>query len=235
MLKAREAIKPRILMSESDAKALEQLQARVERQCLVCQSDKVLEINDKLKAGVSSQKIANAYGLGYPGIRRHARIHLMIGVVSAEHHPTLQRLEELYKEAKDLLVIAKDSGDAQDASRALTVVNRVLDTIAKVRGDLNSQMGGGIKEKLGVGVDHAKRAVAMMARSEASNEHEIAKRAQAFLEAYNKRWPDRARRVRVSIQRTSSAGMIESTGAAALADGAEVNSTQGLVPQEDRV
>jgi hypothetical protein len=158
----------------------------------------------------------------------------MLGIAKPTEHPTLQRLEKLYAHATaELEKAVQGEGNAQDSARAINTAGRVLDLIAKVRGDIAAQMGGGIASQLGVKVDEAKRAVDMKARAEASNEHEIARRARAFLETYNKRWPDRAQRVSIARQRTSSAGMIESTEPAALAAGAEVNSTQGLVPQED--
>jgi hypothetical protein len=117
----------------------------VSRACTVCAHPDVFEINERL-VGMggkrSNRSIAKQYGVGHSAVQRH-REHipkLLLQASQAEEiaqaDTLLQRVEELFTEARGVLEAAKGDEDYPIVLAGIDRAHKQLELLAKLQGQL---------------------------------------------------------------------------------------------------
>jgi len=114
--------------------------------CSVCTHEGVLSINEALVIeGKSNRAIARQFGLHHDAVRRH-RAHIPELLVKASQamevadaDALLDKVEDLYAEAKAVLEAGKGESDHRLVLMAIDRAGKQLETLAEMRGELNRQ------------------------------------------------------------------------------------------------
>lgn len=114
--------------------------------CSVCTHEDVLAINEEMiLKRTANRRVAAQYGLSEQAIRRH-RQHIPQLLVKASQamevaaaDALLDRIEDLYAEAKGVLEAGKGESDHRLVLMAIDRAGKQLETLAEMRGELNRQ------------------------------------------------------------------------------------------------
>ena len=113
------------------------------RSCSVCQNPKREEINVALAAGQPYRSVAKHFEASEAAVFRHARGHLPVGLVEAEKKRQLREaeefllaLEELHALTAGALKKAKEKGDLTAIARLVIASKGLIETAARLTGEL---------------------------------------------------------------------------------------------------
>ena len=114
-------------------------------QCKVCKHPEINRINEMLITGVSTVKIGKLFNLNDRAVRNHREKHLPKSLVKAQQfkeqsaaNDLVERLDEIYIKAWDLLLKAEQNGSFQPAVGALREARQTTELFARVIGELKS-------------------------------------------------------------------------------------------------
>lgn len=122
------------------------------RTCYACHHDRRAEVEAAILEGRSLRDVARQYGLSKDGLSRH-RGHISPALVrvmerreerQAERGPetALARLENLYAKAVRVLEAAETAGHTAQQLAAIREARGIVETLAKVTGELREQPAG---------------------------------------------------------------------------------------------
>lgn len=113
--------------------------------CSVCQHAEVNNINEKMIAGASVRSLAEEYELGLMSLQRHRTGHLPKALVKAKElqeidaaDRLLDRVEDLYNKALNIMGKAEADGKFQPAVSAIKEARSSLELIAKMIGQIKT-------------------------------------------------------------------------------------------------
>ena len=115
--------------------------------CSSCHHEDRESLDHALVLGRESLRaLARRYGVDRHSLSRHASNHLapaLTHVVTerqeAGPRSALGRLEELHDEARGILAVAKEGGQAQLSLHAVRELRGIVETIAKITGELDDR------------------------------------------------------------------------------------------------
>jgi len=114
------------------------------RTCTVCTHPDRAEIDGRLVTGTTLREIAETFRLTITSVHRHQHSHLPASLkrahqahLAAEADGLLARLEELTSEAHRLKGKAEAAGDLRTALSAIRELVRIIELLAKLRGELD--------------------------------------------------------------------------------------------------
>ncbi len=117
----------------------------ISTRCSVCNHPDINEINEKLVSGVSPKVMAESYSLGVMALYRHKEKHLPQTLVKAKAlkeesaaDDLLDRVEEIYTKAWELMDKAESDGKYQPAVSALKEARSCLELTGKLIGELKT-------------------------------------------------------------------------------------------------
>ena len=114
--------------------------------CSVCKHPKRAEIDRLLLSGEGTNRsIAKDYGLNHNAVQRHRSRHIAPALVKAKEHREIVEADSVMSDVVmlrargiALLDMAESSGDIRTACTALREVRGVIDLLARVTGELES-------------------------------------------------------------------------------------------------
>ncbi len=117
----------------------------IESKCKVCQHPDLNQINEKLVSGLSPRTLAEQHGLNHMSLYRHKENHLPKTLVRASQlkeenaaDDLLDRVENIYSRAWQLMEKAEGDGKYQPAVSALKESRSCLELIGKLLGELKT-------------------------------------------------------------------------------------------------
>ena len=115
------------------------------RTCTICVHDKHEEIDQALVKGTTLRTIADHWSVTKTSLIRHKADHLPAALVkangaaeAAHGDGLLAKLESIEGEARALLKDAKEAKDLRAALMAVRELTRLLDLLARLRGELEN-------------------------------------------------------------------------------------------------
>lgn len=109
--------------------------------CSVCSHPQIDEINKELLESRSVRDIAGRYDLTKSSVDRHYQNHIpeimKTQVKEIAGSKLVTYIDELRTEAADILRLTKESKDYRTALMAIRELNRIVDTLAKIQGNIN--------------------------------------------------------------------------------------------------
>jgi hypothetical protein len=119
------------------------------RACLTCNHPDREAIDKALVGGVNNRDISQRYGLHKDALARHAQGHLSPALVKAHAKredrraaSLLDRIEELYEEARAVLEDAKADRKGAISINAIREMRSTLELIGRLTGELRDAPGG---------------------------------------------------------------------------------------------
>lgn len=117
------------------------------RKCTVCTHPEVEAINAALVADDESYRmIAQRFGISQSAVGRHARNHLPAALIQAEEaeevahaDDLLGQIEDLRRQAQRIKDKAEMAGDLRTALRGIRELVRIVELLAKLRGELDER------------------------------------------------------------------------------------------------
>lgn len=116
------------------------------RQCTICSHAKRKEIEKGLIKNQTYRHIALHYGVSTTSLQRHKRNHLPKFLVRAKQMEEItnanylaDEIESLKKRAKTIASKAESNGDYRTALQGVRELTRIVELLAKMRGELNEQ------------------------------------------------------------------------------------------------
>jgi hypothetical protein len=117
------------------------------RTCTICSHDEHHAINVALvRPDRSYRAIAGQFAVSKTALQRHSREHIPQLLVKASEaiergnaDELLARVEDLFKEAKEVLEAAKEAADHRIVLAAIDRASRQLELLGRLRGELNEQ------------------------------------------------------------------------------------------------
>ena len=116
------------------------------RKCTICSHDRRKEIDEALIIGASYRSIAQRFGVSCDSVRRHRLNHLPNELVKSEKAREAARSDNLADKmaalestALGILERAEKGGDLNTAIRAIREVRGVIETMAKIFGNIRDQ------------------------------------------------------------------------------------------------
>jgi hypothetical protein len=116
------------------------------RPCITCNHPDLAAIDRALVSGLNNQEIARKYGISKDALNRHKLSHLSRATVKlAEKREDrraaslLDRVEELYEEARSILEATKAEGRHALSLSAIDRLNKTLELIGKLTGQLDDR------------------------------------------------------------------------------------------------
>ncbi len=116
------------------------------RVCTVCSHEDRDAVDEAVVLGsVSIREIARRFGLSHDAVSRHkAHISAALSRLVAEREEAgpasaLQRLEELYAKADQVLTAATAEGKASLSLAAIRELRSIVETLAKITGELDER------------------------------------------------------------------------------------------------
>lgn len=114
--------------------------------CVTCEHPEREAIDRAIVVGETLRSLASRYGMHRTSLARHAQAHLSPALVKvltereeAGPRTVLERLEELHTEVRSILDAAKEGGKASVSLAAVRELRGILDTIARITGELNER------------------------------------------------------------------------------------------------
>ena len=119
------------------------------RACSVCMSPAREQIDADLVAGLSYRGIGGRFAISKDSLSRHHRAHVspaLTRVVQRREErgaeTALNRLEHLYEKADRVLDAAEEAGSTGIQLAAIRELRGIVETLAKVTGELRPESGG---------------------------------------------------------------------------------------------
>ena len=114
------------------------------RTCTICADARVAEVDRQLVSGTSLRNIAEQFRFAVTSLHRHKHRHVPAALAKArgaqqvaEAEGLLGQLQELTVEARRLKSKAENKGDLRTALSAIRELVRMVELLAKLRGELD--------------------------------------------------------------------------------------------------
>ena len=114
------------------------------RVCTVCAHSDRPGIDEALVSGTSLRNIAEQFGLAVSSLHRHKHGHVPVALAKArdaqkvaDAEGLLGQIQKLTAEARKIKSMAEDKGDLRTALSAIRELVRMVELLAKLRGELD--------------------------------------------------------------------------------------------------
>ena len=116
------------------------------RKCVVCEHEKVNEINKALLAGETYRNIAKRFSVSISSLSRHKNQHIPKAMTKAQEAQEvaqadnlLEQVQSLQSRALSILAKAEASGDLRTALQGIREARSCLELLAKLQGELQQE------------------------------------------------------------------------------------------------
>ena len=116
------------------------------RKCVVCEHEKINEINEALLAGETYRNIAKRFSVSISSLSRHKNQHIPKAMTKAQEAQEVAQADNLLEQvqnlqAKELSILAKAeaSGDLRTALQGIREARSCLELLAKLQGELQQE------------------------------------------------------------------------------------------------
>ena len=115
------------------------------RPCITCEHPERPKIEQALVSGTSFRKVSKRFGIGMTALFRHKEAHILPAVAKAQHaieasqgDDLLAKVTMLESDARRIQRKAEAAGDLRTAISAIRELTRVIELLAKLRGELQA-------------------------------------------------------------------------------------------------
>ncbi len=116
------------------------------RKCVVCEHEKINEINEALLAGETYRNIAKRFSVSISSLSRHKNQHIPKAMTKAQEAQEvaqadnlLEQVQNLQAKALSILAKAEASGDLRTALQGIREARSCLELLAKLQGELQQE------------------------------------------------------------------------------------------------
>ncbi|MGI6596813.1 MAG: hypothetical protein ACOX2T_03260 [bacterium] len=116
------------------------------RKCVVCEHEKINEINEALLAGETYRNIAKRFSVSISSLSRHKNQHIPKAMTKAQEAQEvaqadnlLEQVQNLQAKALSILAKAEASGDLRTALTGIREARACLELLAKLQGELQQE------------------------------------------------------------------------------------------------
>jgi hypothetical protein len=119
---------------------------KMARKCVVCEHEKINEINEALLAGETYRNIAKRFSVSISSLSRHKNQHIPKAMTKAQEAQEvaqadnlLEQVQNLQAKALSILAKAEASGDLRTALTGIREARACLELLAKLQGELQQE------------------------------------------------------------------------------------------------
>lgn len=116
------------------------------RKCVVCEHEKINEINEALLAGETYRNIAKRFSVSISSLSRHKNQHIPKAMTKAQEAQEvaqadnlLEQVQNLQAKALSILAKAEAAGDLRTALQGIREARSCLELLAKLQGELQQE------------------------------------------------------------------------------------------------
>lgn len=116
------------------------------RKCVVCEHEKINEINEALLAGETYRNIAKRFSVSISSLSRHKNQHIPKAMTKAQEAQEvaqadnlLEQVQSLQSRALSILAKAEAAGDLRTALQGIREARSCLELLAKLQGELQQE------------------------------------------------------------------------------------------------
>jgi hypothetical protein len=119
---------------------------KMARKCVVCEHEKINEINEALLAGETYRNIAKRFSVSISSLSRHKNQHIPKAMTKAQEAQEvaqadnlLEQVQNLQAKALSILAKAEASGDLRTALTGIREARACLELLAKLQGEMQQE------------------------------------------------------------------------------------------------